>query len=68
MYFVPYVLFIKGFDAGFVAGAGDKVQRLDVLTWSNFLINNLIPVTIGNIIGDAVLVAAVLVCIPSQQR
>lgn len=59
MYFVPYALFIKDFDAGFVTGVSDKVQRLDLLTWNNFLINNLIPVTIGNIIGGAVLVAAV---------
>jgi formate/nitrite transporter len=59
MYFVPYALFIKDFDAGFMAGVSDKVQHLDALTWSNFLVNNLIPVTIGNIIGGAVLVAAV---------
>jgi len=29
------------------------------LTWKAFFINNLIPVTIGNIIGGAVLVAAI---------
>jgi formate/nitrite transporter FocA (FNT family) len=59
MYFVPYALFVKGFDAEFIVGLGDKVSHLDSLTWSNFFINNLIPVTIGNIIGGAVLVAAV---------
>ena len=59
MYFVPNALFVKGFDAAFVAAVGDKVPHLESLTWSNFFINNLIPVTIGNIIGGAVLVAAV---------
>jgi formate transporter len=56
MYFVPYGLLIKMFDPGFVAGLG---LDLAGLTWNNFLMNNLIPVTIGNIIGGAVLVAAI---------
>ncbi len=59
MYFVPYALFIKDFDPHFVSLVGDKVAHLDLLTWQTFLVNNLIPVTIGNIIGGAVLVAAV---------
>ncbi|MEW5940736.1 MAG: formate/nitrite family transporter [Chloroflexota bacterium] len=59
MYFVPYALFIRAFDPAFVAAAGDKVAGLDSLTWSAFFLNNLIPVTIGNVIGGAVLVAAV---------
>jgi formate/nitrite transporter len=59
MYFIPYALFIKDFDPTFVAAVGDKIAKLDILTWQAFLINNLIPVTIGNIIGGAVLVAAV---------
>jgi formate/nitrite transporter FocA (FNT family) len=42
-----------------VGQVADKVFHLDSLTWSNFLFNNLIPVTIGNIIGGTVLVAAV---------
>lgn len=59
MYFIPYALFIKMFDADFVAKVADKVPNLDKLTWQAFWINNLLPVTIGNIIGGAVLVAAV---------
>ena len=58
MYFVPYALFIKEFDPSFVAAVGDRVANLELLTWQAFLVNNLIPVTIGNIIGGAVLVAA----------
>ena len=59
MYFIPYALFIKAFDPEFIAKIGDKVPKLELLTWKAFIINNLIPVTIGNIIGGAVLVAAV---------
>jgi formate/nitrite transporter len=59
MYFVPYALFIKNFDPDFVSAVGDKVAKLDLLTWPAFLIGNLLPVTIGNIIGGAVLVASV---------
>jgi formate transporter len=60
MYFVPLGLFIK-------AGAPDtfwtniKATPADypALTWQNFLLGNLLPVTLGNIIGGAVLVGAV---------
>ncbi|MGB7875410.1 MAG: formate transporter FocA [Anaerolineales bacterium] len=56
MYFVPYGLLIKGMDPAFVAESGLDLSNL---TWGNFLVNNLLPVTIGNIIGGAVLVAAI---------
>jgi len=59
MYFIPYALFIKMFDAEFIKSVGDKVPNLDILTWQAFWLGNLLPVTIGNIIGGAVLVAAV---------
>ncbi len=58
MYFIPYALFIKDFDPRFVNTVGDKVSHLELLTWQAFLVKNLVPVTIGNIIGGAVLVAA----------
>ena len=56
MYFVPYGLLIKVLDPVFTTGRGLDLANL---TWGNFLVNNLLPVTIGNIIGGAVLVAAV---------
>lgn len=59
MYFIPYALFIQMFDPAFVASVADKLPSLENLTWGGFFINNLIPVTIGNIIGGTVLVAAV---------
>lgn len=59
MYFIPYAILIKDFDPEFVSKIGGEVPRLDALTWESFFIANLIPVTIGNIIGGSVLVAAV---------
>ncbi|MBL8091453.1 MAG: formate/nitrite transporter family protein [Anaerolineales bacterium] len=59
MYFMPYALFVKMFDPEFMLRIGDRVANLDSLTWQAFFINNLLPVTIGNIIGGAVMVAAV---------
>lgn len=56
MYFVPVGLFIKAFDPTFTANTGLDLAKL---TWGNFFINNLIPVTIGNIIGGTVFVAAI---------
>jgi formate/nitrite transporter len=57
MYFVPYALFIKAFDPAFITGLADKAPDLSTLTWGNFMLKNLLPVTIGNIIGGAGLVA-----------
>ena len=47
-------------SAGFILG-GDRQDRGDFpnLTWGNFLVGNLLPVTIGNIIGGSIMVAAV---------
>lgn len=59
MYFISYALFVKMFDSGFISTVSDKVPRLEQLTWQAFLLKNLVPVTIGNIIGGAVLVAIV---------
>jgi formate transporter len=56
MYFVPIGLFIQAFDPAFTAATG---LALPNLTWGAFLINNLIPVTIGNIIGGTLFVAAI---------
>lgn len=59
MYFIPYALLVKMGDPEFMGRISKKIINLDQLTWGNFILDNLIPVTIGNIIGGAVLVAAV---------
>jgi formate transporter len=54
MYFVPYALLIKAFDPAFVVAS--KVD-ISSLTWGSFFLKNLLPVTLGNIIGGSILVA-----------
>ncbi len=57
MYFVPIGLFIKaGADGDFWASVGQTPADFAELTWGSFLIANLLPVTIGNIIGGALMV------------
>ena len=57
MYFISIGLLVKS-DEAFVAGLGDAPD-LDGLTWGSFLAGNLLPVTIGNVIGGALMVGAV---------
>jgi formate/nitrite transporter len=58
MYFIPIALFVKYLDPAFYAArvAAEPGVLWDNLTWGNFFVGNLLPVTIGNIIGGAVLV------------
>jgi formate/nitrite transporter len=57
MYFIGIGLLIKA-DDSFVAGL-DPALDLDTVTWDGFLLDNLLPVTIGNVIGGALMVGAV---------
>lgn len=57
MYFIPMGLLLKE-EAAVIAAAGKTPEMLADLDWLSFL-NNLIPVTIGNIIGGGILVAAI---------
>jgi formate transporter len=60
IYFLPMGLFIKtGAPDSFWASIGRTPADFPALTWGNFLVGNLLPVTIGNIIGGAIMVAAV---------
>jgi formate transporter len=59
MYFVPFGLLVASLDPGFADTAGAAARRLPTLTWGSFLGRNLLPVTIGNVIGGAVLVGLV---------
>jgi len=60
VYFIPMGLFIKaGAPDSFWKSIGKTAADFPELTWSNFFVDNLVPVTIGNIIGGSVMVAAV---------
>jgi formate transporter len=59
MYFISVALFIKQYAGpDFWQVIGKTPADYASLTWGSFLVNNLLPVTIGNIIGGGVLVAA----------
>lgn len=59
MYFIPIGLFIKSWGSpAFFQSIGKSAADFTSLTWGNF-VGNLIPVTLGNIIGGAVMVGAV---------
>ena len=60
IYFIPMGLFIKaGAPDSFWASIHKSATDFPELTWGNFFFANLIPVTIGNIIGGSVMVGAV---------
>jgi formate/nitrite transporter len=56
MYFIPIALFVKTDEAWLSSTEG--LPNLASLTWSGFLIDNLVPVTIGNLIGGGLMVGA----------
>jgi formate transporter len=59
VYFIPIALFIKaGAPDSFWQAIGRTPDDFPDLTWTDF-VANLIPVTLGNIIGGSVMVAAV---------
>ena len=59
-YFIPMGLFIKaGAPEHFWTSIGRTADYFAALTWENFLVGNLLPVTIGNMIGGSIMVAAV---------
>jgi formate/nitrite transporter len=53
MYFVPAGIILKN-QAAIVELFGKDIS---MLTWGNFISNNLIPVTLGNFVGGALIVA-----------
>jgi len=60
MYFIPLGLLIKlGAPPSFWEAIGKTAADYPALTWSNFLFANLLPVTIGNIIGGSLMVGLV---------
>ena len=56
---VSYTHLLANADAAYHAAAADAVSNLGNLTAGNFLIGNLLPVTLGNIVGGSVMVGCV---------
>lgn len=67
MFFVPAAIF-AGTDPRYLAlvESGDAVAL--TATWSNFFVDNLIPVTLGNIVGGAVMVAGIYTLIHGKLK
>lgn len=60
MYFIPIAILVKmRAPAEFWTTIDKTTNDYSSLTWSNFLIGNLAPVSLGNIIGGSVLVGLV---------
>jgi formate/nitrite transporter len=57
MYFIPVALFAKA-DATWLGTLNDAPD-LSGLSWSAFFVDNLLPVTLGNLIGGTLMVGGV---------
>jgi formate/nitrite transporter len=57
MYFIPMGLFVKD-DSAWLEGR-ESLPDLSSLTWPDFFLGNLVPVTIGNLIGGTLMVAGI---------
>lgn len=56
MYYIPAGIIAKA-NTNFTEILNLPQEVLDSLTWKSFYINNLIPVTLGNIVGGSIMVA-----------
>lgn len=54
LYYIPAALFAKTIPA-YAALAAEQGIDLSALTWTNFLLKNLLPVTAGNILGGVLM-------------
>ncbi len=58
MYYIPAGILAKA-DSAMVKAANLPAETLAGLNWQTFILNNLVPVTLGNIIGGGFFVAVV---------
>jgi formate/nitrite transporter len=69
LYFIPIGLLIKNLaPTSFWESTDTAVSDFAGLTWQNGFVNNLLPVTLGNIVGGAVIVGGVYWFIYLRQR
>ena len=70
MYYIPAAIFAAA-DPAYLQAAqtayGYTAAQLEALNWGGFLVNNLIPVTLGNIVGGMVFVGLPLYLIHSAK-
>jgi len=68
MFFIPYALFVKDFAGTEFLSTLPTVKGIETLTWPNFFIGNLLPVTLGNILGGAFFIGVVYWLIYLRKR
>lgn len=70
MYYIPAGIFAKA-NASYAAIAmetyGYTAAQLENLNWVNFVVKNLVPVTLGNIVGGMLFVGLPLYCIHARK-
>lgn len=59
MFYVPAGIFAKEAFAEQAIAIGASAEAIEALNWSNFALVNLVPVTLGNIIGGTVFVGLI---------
>jgi formate/nitrite transporter len=70
MYYIPAGIFAKAsstYASLAMESYGYTTLQLDSLNWTNFVVRNLIPVTLGNIVGGMVFVGLPLYFIHAQK-
>lgn len=70
MYYIPAGIFAAGRESYLTAAKelyGYTAAQLEALSWSNFLVGNLIPVTLGNIVGGMFFVGLPLYLIHKEK-
>ncbi len=65
MFFIPMGLFVRS-DSSFAAQ--HAVPGVAHLTWGHFFVSNLVPVTIGNVAGGALMVGAIYWFVYSRHK
>ncbi|RRD96412.1 formate/nitrite transporter family protein [Clostridiales bacterium COT073_COT-073] len=58
MFYLPLGIFAKSNDS-YVAASGLNAEQLAMINWSNMFTHNLLPVTLGNILGGAVFIGGI---------
>ena len=70
MYYIPAGIFASG-NSAYVKAAqtayGYTAAQLESLTWGNFVVKNLLPVTLGNIVGGMLFVGLPLYLIHREK-
>jgi formate/nitrite transporter len=56
MYYIPAGILAKSYES-YLNLSGVSMEGLSTLNWQGFLLGNLVPVTLGNIIGGSLMVA-----------